>query len=169
MKKIGVVGSKEVNTVVNEEGEVISQDTQNILVNKYIYDGETFLLLYNSFITDIRKFDKISEKVFLHMCMNAKSGSMEVIMTKSFKIGMVVDLGFSLGTINNSIQRLYRMDALRRIDTGVYLVNPAYAWKGSGSKRSDGMDRFLKLDSFFSPIFAEIFGSSKALAFKILF
>jgi len=40
------------------------------------------------------------------------------------------------------------MDALRRIDTGVYLVNPAYAWKGSGSKRSDGMDRFLKLDSF---------------------
>ena len=134
MAKIKTVNKTTTIVVDKETGEVLETAVNNV---KMIVDNEEFMLVYVGFWNAIRG-NKLSKSdidllAFLieHYCDGTPFGISKYIKEKVAK-----QTGKSITTYNNCTRVLVDENFIIEVGTKTYVVNPAYAFKGSSNKRN---------------------------------
>lgn len=155
MRNIGIVsGVKEKELVDKVTGEVISTTIENIVKQKFVNGNDRFFMLFSNTLEIMKELDKVSLLVLLYFGIEATEVDLKFTATKFYKKKASLKLGMAYSTVVNAIQRLYRSDVIRRVDNGIYIINPEYFWKGTMNKRPVSYGEYLthKTGSEFDPI-----------------
>lgn len=144
MKRHGFLNGKSRTIIKNEDGEIIHDNTENMVYSRYVNGKETFFMAFESTVKALSRLDKMSFLTLMYFAMESKDGDLRIVATQFYKRKAALLLGIGINTLSNAIQRLYKQDCIRRVSNGVYLINPKYFWKGPISKRPDAYTHYLE-------------------------
>lgn len=144
MKNVGVLTGIRETKVVNEDGEVLSESVEHVVLQKLVNGNERFWMSFESTFKKRSEMDKVSILVFEYFGIESSERELKFTATKFYKQLAAAKLGMAYSTVANAIQRLYTMDCIRRVNPGVYLINPLYFWKGGINKRPEAYLAYLQ-------------------------
>lgn len=124
-----LVGTKKKEFIDAETGEVIWVDQ----INKRVYGSKNFWKCYlMDFLTVLGIIDSRQLDVFIYIVENTNSATNMFIGTYK-KISS--DIGVSSQTISSILKKLQENNFIKRVQNGVWLVNPNILMKGNDTKR----------------------------------
>jgi len=131
-------------TVVNENGEVLHQDINNI---KYLASTqEEFFIIYASTIGIVEKgMSEAETKLYAHILRNYNVGA-EIGISKQMRINLGKKLELNERTILNTLGMLTDKKLLYTTSKGIYKINPRYAYKGSTINRNRDLKFVLEVE-----------------------
>lgn len=132
------------HTVVNEDGEVLQQEVQNI---KYLASSqEEFFIIYASTIGIVeRGMSEAETKLYAHMLKNYNVGA-EIGISKQLRINLGKKLELNERTILNTLGMLVDKKLIYTVSKGIYKINPRYAYKGSTINRNRDLRFVLEVE-----------------------
>lgn len=124
-----LVGTKRKDYQDLETGEIITVDQ----ISKRIYGSKNFWKCYlMDFLAVLGVFDSKQVDIFIYIVENTNQSNNLFIGTYK-KIAQ--DLGVSEGTISAIIKKLVANNFIKKVQNGVWLVNPNILMKGNDTKR----------------------------------
>ena len=138
IKKQKIVGKE---TYINQEtGEI----KEMLVVDKYVEQDFNF---HKIWLTDLLNIIEIigtkKLKVIKYILNNMNTKDNTIYFTQR---GLAKELGLSLQTINDTIKILIESNFMRKIQTGVYQINPDIVVKGSTGKRMNLLIQYKSLE-----------------------
>nr|WP_321266177.1 replication/maintenance protein RepL [uncultured Sulfurimonas sp.] len=130
MSKIIKYEQTETNKVYDNETGKVKTVEEKTISNKKVDTEPNFIKLY---ISDICKLNNIpkSTNTILNELLKYTSYQNEIYLNVGIKKRMVTALNTTMPTLNNAISKLTKADMLKRIDTGIYKLNPYIFGKGN--------------------------------------
>jgi hypothetical protein len=121
--------------------EVLAQKviTRDVLVK----DGEEWLSAYARLVRGMFNLDGNEVKVLLWAALAATVNTNEIVLTRTIKERMSVEIGLSVGSIENALSRLVSKKFLHRIGRAVYHLDPESTWRGDLKSRAKNIQVFL--------------------------
>ena len=104
-----------------------------------------FCKVYNKFISKISDLSKSERKVFDWCIANMDYENKVLVLNMK---GLSIELRLSYGTVRNAFSNLMKKGFLKKLERGLYLVNPAIACKTSVRKKDGILIRFVKTEEF---------------------
>ncbi|SMB92012.1 hypothetical protein SAMN00120144_2511 [Hymenobacter roseosalivarius DSM 11622] len=117
-----------ITNTINENGELLDQ--QEVGVDILVKGSEDFFFVFAKHLGTVLQLGGNEIKVLLWCSMNAHLNTNEIVLNKAIKERIARDADISPRSVDNSLTKLCRKEMLKRVDSGVYLVNPDAAWKG---------------------------------------
>jgi len=121
-------------------GEV--RETNRIMI-PYGYKDENFCKVYYHTIQKLADLPKSCQKV-MDWCFENMDSENKVYILNQRKIAK--ELGFTYGTVRNAISRLTKQGFLKKIENGLYMVNPSLACKVADNR--DLLIQFVDSETF---------------------
>lgn len=126
--------------VIGDHGQLLDHRTE-VTVSKKTNNEPEFVKLYvEQWLTTMRGKPSIMTEVLvalinigLTFAGNRTSGGMIVHASRFEKQAVADKLGCSLSNVSNTITKLVAVGALKRVERGVYQVNPNLMGKGNWS------------------------------------
>lgn len=144
MRNIGVqVGTEEKSIVDSNTGEVLETIIKSIVKQKFVNGSDRFFMIFSNTLEVMKRLDKVSLLVLVYFGIEATETDLKFTATKFYKNKAALKLGMAYSTVYNAIQRLYKHDVIRRVDAGVYVINPEFFWKGVMNKRPVAYGEYL--------------------------
>lgn len=143
IKQTGEIMGKTIyqeNTIIRhndyETGETITETHENKHI-KRVFDEEEFIQVYVNDIAALIGLEKSTDiKVMMALWKeamfnprNSADGNL-IYLYRPMKESLAKELGYSVGTVNNSANRLAKKEFIIQKDRGVYFLNPKYFFKG---------------------------------------
>lgn len=128
---------------------VIDSETNELLehdIKRHTYlanSKEEFLLLYTSLLGVFEKMEQSEIRVFAYLLRYADGTLFQV--GKPIRMEMAKHIELTERTIYNTIKILEQKSLLFRHESGVYQINPRYAFRGSSSDRNDQLKAIIEL------------------------
>ncbi len=124
-----LIGSKKRSLTDNETGEIILVDQ----VTKRVYGTRQFWKCYlMDFLTVLGIIDNKQVDIFIYIVENTNQSTNLFIGTYK---KIAEDVGASSATISKIMKKLQTNNFIKRVQNGVWLVNPNILMKGNDSKR----------------------------------
>ena len=101
-----------------------------------IKDKEAFCVIYAKYLSIMEGFSAAEGKLLSWCCLNATLNTNMVTLNKYYKEQAAAAMGINKRTIENAIVTLHKQQALVRIASGVYRVDPEISWKGTVAERT---------------------------------
>ena len=139
--------------IVDENGVV--QEVTRFIVPIGEKDTD-FCKVYNHFIDKLSDLSKSERKVF-DWCLKNMDYENKVYILNQKKLASTLNLSY--GTVRNAVSSLTRKGLLKKIENGLYLVNPAIACKTTVDKRKNILIQFVdkeEYEEFISKINEEV-------------
>lgn len=132
------------NTVVTADGEVISQEINNI---KYLANTqEEFFIIYASAIGIIESgMSQAETSLYAHLLRNYSVGA-EIGISKQMRINLGKKLELNERTVLNTLGMLVEKKLIYTVSKGIYKLNPRYAYKGSTFNRNRDLKFVLEVE-----------------------
>jgi hypothetical protein len=132
------------NTVVSADGEVLSQEVNNI---KYLANTqEEFFIIYASAIGIIEKgMSQAETSLYAHILKNYSVGA-DIGISKQMRINLGTKLSLNERTVLNTLGMLVTKKLLYTTSKGVYKINPRYAYKGSTFNRNRDLKFVMEVE-----------------------
>jgi hypothetical protein len=144
MKNIGVqIGTEEKSIVDSKTGEVLDTIIKSIVKQKFVNGNDRFFMIFSNTLDVMKKLDKVALLVLVYFGIEATETDLKFTATKFYKRKASLNLGMAYSTVSNAIQRLYKHDVIRRVDAGIYVINPEFFWKGVMNKRPVAYGQYL--------------------------
>lgn len=144
MKNIGVqIGTEEKSIVDSRTGEVLDTIIKSIVKQKFVNGSDRFFMIFSNTLDVMKKLDKVALLVLVYFGIEATEADLKFTATKFYKRKASLSLGMAYSTVSNAIQRLYKHDVIRRVDAGIYVINPEFFWKGVMNKRPVAYGQYL--------------------------
>jgi Firmicute plasmid replication protein (RepL) len=127
----------QVKTTITNDGEVIKQELD---VYKIVTGKDSFMRV---FLEDMKGYLNITRaddfKILFVLWKMSEWNTGKIVLNKSIKEKIAAEISNEnkkkeVSVINNSIWRLTKMELLVREDTGIYILNPDYFFKGYDSE-----------------------------------
>ncbi len=128
--------------IVDENGVV--QEVARFIVPIGEKDSD-FCKVYNHFIDKLSDLSKSERKVF-DWCLKNMDYENKVYILNQRKLAYILDLSY--GTVRNVISSLVRKGLLKKVDNGLYLVNPSIACKTTADKRKSILIQFVEKEEY---------------------
>lgn len=144
MRKQGFYNGRTRTIIKDKNGEIVHDTIENEVFTKYVNGRETFFMAFASTVKILSRLDKMSFLTMMYYAMESEEGEMRFVANDHYKTKAAALLGIGKNTLSNAIQRLYKQDCIRRVSSGVYLINPKYFWKGTMNKRPDAYENYLR-------------------------
>ena len=141
-KSILKTGTTEVETVVDKEtGEVLDV---NIKQHTFIANSkETFFIGYSALIGAFMEMSQAEIRIFGYCLRYAKSVHFDI--SKKIRIDIAKYTGLNERTILNTLPSLIEKKLIYRHCSGLYQLNPRYAFQGSTSERNGELKALIEL------------------------
>lgn len=139
--------------IVDENGVV--QEVTRFIVPIGEKDTD-FCKVYNHLIDKLSDLSKSERKVF-DWCLKNMDYENKVYILNQKKLASTLNLSY--GTVRNAVSSLTRKGLLKKIENGLYLVNPAIACKTTVDKRKNILIQFVdkeEYEEFISKINKEV-------------
>lgn len=132
---------KEVKTLVDKEsGEIIDTETK---YHSYIANSkEEFLMIYSSMLGVFMGMEQAEIRVYGYLLRYANG--LHFSITKPLRIQMSSEVGLNERTIYNTINALKAKNLIFE-SSGLFQINPRYAFKGSSSDRNKALKAIIEL------------------------
>lgn len=144
MKNIGVIaGTKEESMIDSKTGEVLETIIKNIVKQKFVNGSDRFFMIFSNTLEVMKKLDKVALLVLVYFGIESNDSDLKFTATRFYKKKASLKLGMAYSTVSNAIQRLYKHDVIRRVDAGIYVINPEFFWKGVMNKRPVAYGEYL--------------------------
>ena len=139
IKKQKIIGKE---TYINQETGDIKE---MVVVDKYVEQDFNFHKIWLSDLLSIIEIIGTKKlKIIKHILNKMNTKDNTVYFTQR---GLSKELGLSLQTVNNTIKILVESNFMRKIQTGVYQINPDIIIKGSTGKRVNLLIQYKKIDN----------------------
>ncbi len=139
IKKQKIVGKQ--NYINQETGEI----KEMLVVNKYVEQDFNFHKIWLSDLLNIIEIIGTKKlKVIKHILNNMNTKDNTIYFTQR---GLAKKLNLSLQTINDTIKILVESNFMKKIQTGVYQINPDIIIKGSTGKRVNLLIQYKNIDN----------------------
>jgi len=152
-QKFITVALSEPIEIVDENGVV--QEVARFIVPIGEKDTD-FCKVYNHFIDKLSDLSKSERKVF-DWCLKNMDYENKVYILNQKKLASILNLSY--GTVRKAISFLIRKGLLKKVENGLYLVNPAIACKTTVDKRKNILIQFVdkeEYEEFISKINKEV-------------
>mgnify|MGYP000065293347 FL=1 len=124
-----LIGQKKRNLIDQDTGELVTVDQ----ITKRVYGTKNFWKCYlMDFLTVLGIIDNKQLDIFVYICENTNSSTNLFIGTYT-KIAK--DVGVSRPTISAIMKKLQEVNFIRKVQSGVWFVNPNILMKGNDQKR----------------------------------
>lgn len=124
-----LVGQQRLNLIRQDTGELIQVDQ----INKLVYGTKNFWKCYlMDFLTVLGIIDSKQLDIFIYIVENTNQSNNMFIGTYT-KIGQ--DVGVCRQTIATIMKKLQENNFIKKVQNGVWLVNPNILMKGNDTKR----------------------------------
>lgn len=124
-----LIGQKQKNYMDMETGEIIHVDQ----IAKRVYGTKKFWKIYlMDFLTILGIVDNKQVDIFIYIVENTNQATNMFIGTYD-KIGK--DVGVSRATIAKIMKKLQENNFIKKVQNGIWLVNPNILMKGNDTKR----------------------------------
>lgn len=132
----------QVETVVDSStGEVLDV---NIKKHSFIANSkETFFIGYSALIGAFMEMNQAEVRIFGYCLRYAKGIQFDI--TKKIRLDISKHTGLNERTIHNNIPLLLEKGLLFKHESGLYQINPRYAYQGSTSERNDALKAIIEL------------------------
>lgn len=143
--------NKKSDTVVNNyfdsaTGELIEVDVE-VKEHKIIIDNEPeFSMVFAKIIGLIDGLDNTSIKVLMWGIVNCNYNTNIVSFTRPMCDMISKEYNLKYGSIKNAVSKLAQQKVLLSMGSGMYRINPRYAWKGGSSERKKTMQYVLTVE-----------------------
>jgi len=131
-----------VETIMDSSsGEVLAQKviTRDVLVK----DGEVWFIAYAKLVQAMLDLNGNEVKVLLWCALASTVNTNEVVLARHIKARMSVEIGLSIGSIDNALSRLVTKEFMRRTGRGVYHIDPDATWRGDLKSRAKNIQVFV--------------------------
>ena len=152
-RKFITVALPEPVEIVDENGVV--QEVTRFIVPIGEKDTD-FCKVYNHFIDKLSDLSRSERKVF-DWCLKNMDYENKVYILNQKKLASILNLSY--GTVRNAVSSLTRKGLLKKVENGLYLVNPAVACKTTVDKRKNILIQFVdkeEYEEFISKINKEV-------------
>jgi len=152
-RKFITVALPEPVEIVDENGVV--QEVTRFIVPIGEKDTD-FCKVYNHFIDKLSDLSRSERKVF-DWCLKNMDYENKVYILNQKKLASILNLSY--GTVRNAVSSLTRKGLLKKVENGLYLVNPAVACKTTVDKRKNILIQFVdkkEYEEFISNIGKEV-------------
>lgn len=152
-QKFITVALSEPIEIVDENGVV--QEVARFIVPIGEKDTD-FCKVYNHFIDKLSDLSRSERKVF-DWCLKNMDYENKVYILNQKKLASILNLSY--GTVRKAISFLIRKGLLKKVENGLYLVNPAIACKTTVDKRKNILIQFVdkeEYEEFISKINKEV-------------
>lgn len=131
-------------TVVDDQGEVRSQEIQNI---KYLANtSEEFFIIYSSLIGIVEKgMTQAETSLYAHLLQNYNIGA-EICISKQLRVNIGKKLELNERTVLNTLGMLVEKKLIYTTSKSIYKINPRYAYKGSTHNRNRDLKVVLEVE-----------------------
>lgn len=129
-----------------ETGELIDvaiEQKEHIII---VDDEPAFAMVYTKIIGLIDGLDNTSIKVLMWGILNCNYNTNIVSFTKPMCDMIGEEYNLKYGSIKNAISKLSTAKVLLPMGSGMYRINPRYAWKGGSSERKKTMQYVLTIE-----------------------
>ena len=125
-----LVGQRTRKLVDQETGEVMQVNQ----VTKLAYGSKNFWKLYmKEFVSILKELNDKQYKVFVYILEHTRPSDNHFIATYQ---GIMKDVGCCRQTVASTLGKLKDNNFMRKVQTGVWIVNPDIILKGNDRKRS---------------------------------
>lgn len=129
------------NNIDYETGELISTE---LVKHSYIAnDKETFFLGYSGLIGALMEMSQAEVRMFGYFLRYAKGVKFDI--SKKLRLDMSKNIKLNERTILNTLPQLLEKNLIYKHDTGLYQLNPRYAFEGSTSDRNKELKVIIEL------------------------
>ncbi len=158
----------QVKTIITNDGEVIKQEMD---VYKIVSGKDSFMRV---FLEDMKGYLNITRaddfKILFVLWKMSEWNTGKIVLNKSIKEKIAADISSDdkkkeVAVINNAIWRLTKMNLLVREDTGIYLLNPNYFFKGYDSELKKAKEYVISITYRVEQSKEEIIDEQKHLDF----
>jgi hypothetical protein len=147
MKLVTTKTDKVVNNYFdNTTGELIDVDIEQKEQSIIVDDEPNFAMIYTKIIGLIDGLDNTSIKVLMWGILNCNYNTNIVSFTKPMCEMIGQEYNLKYGSIKNAISKLATKQVLIAMGSGMYRINPRYAWKGGSSERKKTMKYVLTIE-----------------------
>ena len=94
-----------------------------------IKDKEAFCVIYAKYLSIMEGLSAAEGKLLSWCCLNASLNTNMVMLNKYYKEQAAAAMCINKRTVENAIVTLQKQQALVRIASGVYRVDPEISWK----------------------------------------
>jgi len=143
--------TKKVDTVQNnyfdqETGELVDVSVEQKEHTIVVDDEPSFAMVYTKLIGLIDGLDNTSIKILMWGILNCNYNTNIVSFTKPMCDMIGEEYSLKYGSIKNAISKLSTRKVLLPMGSGMYRINPRYAWKGGSSERKKTMQYVLTIE-----------------------
>ena len=135
-------GTTEVITTIDgNTGEVLDVD-----IKKHTFianNKETFFIGYSALIGAFMEMSQAEIRIFGYTLRFAKGVHFDI--SKKIRLDIAAFTGLNERTILNTIPSLLKKKLLYKHQSGLYQVNPRYAFQGSSNERNDQLKAIIEL------------------------
>ena len=141
-KSILKTGVTEVNNIIDKEtGEIIEI---NVKKHTYIADNkEIFFIGYSALIGAFMEMSQAEIRIFGYCLRFAKGVHFDI--SKKIRLDISSFTGLNERTVLNTIPLMLEKGLLYKHATGLYQLNPRYAFEGSTSERNNQLKILIEL------------------------
>jgi hypothetical protein len=141
-KSILKTGTTEVNTIIDKEtGEIIETSIKR---HTYIADNkEIFFIGYSSLIGAFMEMSQAEIRIFGYCLRFAKGVHFDI--SKKIRLDISAFTGLNERTVLNTLPVLLEKGILYKHSSGLYQLNPRYAFEGSTAERSNQLKILIEL------------------------
>lgn len=124
-----LIGQKKRNLIDQDTGELVTVDQ----ITKRIYGTKNFWKCYlMDFLTVLGIIDSKQLDIFVYICENTSESNNLFIGTYK---KIAADVGASSRTIATIMKKLQEVNFIKKVQSGVWFVNPDILMKGNDHKR----------------------------------
>lgn len=124
-----LIGQKKRNLIDQDTGELVTVDQ----ITKRIYGTKNFWKCYlMDFLTVLGIIDSKQLDIFVYICENTSESNNLFIGTYK---KIAADVGASSRTIATIMKKLQEVNFIKKVQSGVWFVNPNILMKGNDHKR----------------------------------
>ena len=124
-----LIGQKKRNLIDQDTGELVTVDQ----ITKRIYGTKNFWKCYlMDFLTVLGIIDSKQLYIFVYICENTSESNNLFIGTYK---KIAADVGASSRTIATIMKKLQEVNFIKKVQSGVWFVNPDILMKGNDHKR----------------------------------
>ena len=139
--KLKTSHSTESLVIDKESGEVLGSETNRITY--MTKDKETFLLMYSSLIAVFTNMEQSEIRVYGYLLQYGNGLKFDVSKSMRKEIATVTSLNER--TIYNTLRVLVEKKLIFKHESGLYQLNPRYAYQGSTTDRAVALKTIITL------------------------
>ncbi len=140
-KSIIKTGATEVETVV----DFATAEVKDVKVkhHKYVASKESFLMIYSSMLGIFMEMSQAEIRIFGY-CLRYANG-IHFDISKKIRLDISKITGLNERTVLNTIPSLIDKHLIYRHDTGLFQINPRYAFQGSSKERDEQLTLIVEV------------------------